>query len=147
MSLSEQNRLNSSENILEQPFWTLADKARFSRSEVQRSQLIYHDNSCHRLSIWNLDVERVLALRIAHRADKGKTNLAIKINRAYHQCWTITHLLMPNLWVKAQTHEISTFWNVCHQTSSPIGRPQSTSGSGDSTTSASSSSRLNSGKA
>jgi hypothetical protein len=25
-------------------------------------------------------------------------------------------------------------WNVCHQTSSPIGRPRSSSGSGDSTT-------------
>lgn len=147
MSLSEQNRLNSSENILEQLFWTLADKARFSRSEVQRSQLVYHDNSCHCLSIWNLYVERVLALRIAHWTDKGKTNLAIKINMAYHQCWTITHLLMPNLWVKAQPHEISTSWNVGHQTSSPIGCPQSTSGSGDSTTPASSSSRLNSGKA
>ena len=112
MSLSEQNRLNSSENILEQLFWTLADKARFSRSEVQRSQLIYHDNSCHHLSIWNLDVERVLALRIAHRADKGKTNLAIKINRAYHQSWTITHLLIENLGLKPRRSTTALLLNM-----------------------------------
>ncbi|WP_420891868.1 hypothetical protein [Microcystis aeruginosa] len=112
MSRSEQNRLNSSENILEQPFWTLADKARFSRSEVQRSQLIYHDNSCHHLSIWNLDVERVLALRIAHRTDKGKTNLAIKINRAYHQSWTITHLLIENLGLKPRRSTTALLLNM-----------------------------------
>ena len=55
----------------------------------------------------------------------------------------------PEDWSEEHDHYLygTPQWNICHQISSPIGRPQSTSGSGDSTTPASSSSRLNSGKA
>lgn len=97
--------------------------------QICRLDMIGQYNALKCTACWQWNFERVAFGLIRYRTDESEIRPSIVGSLGNDQGWTPTGLFVPGLWVEIYFDEITglRYARLAHQTSLPLGLPQSVS--------------------